>query len=252
MTDFQQQVYIEQPIGKPGKLARNLPAIHKPFIVEGNDLFAGKFAFAGTTAEQVKGTASAGVSPVGVAIFARYQFNSTLKNDLLINEGEEVAVYENGFIFAQTGTATAGQKVLVDPLTGDIGAGDNATVASAGTLTFGEVGTMTSLNAATATFEIDGVEENLTGLDFSSASTLTLIAAVFDTALTGADCAADGTDLVFTSKTTGKGSSVKLVDGTVKTALGTGVAVDGANAMIDTGWVIDVASDVNGVAVIRK
>lgn len=252
MSDFQQQVYIEQPIGKPGKLARNLPAVHKPFIVEGNELFAGKFAFAGTTAEKVKGTAGAGVAPVGVAVFARYQFNSNLTNSLLINKGEEVAVYENGFIFATTGVATAGQKVLVDPLTGDIGAGDNATNATAGTLTFGDVDTMTSLNAATATFEIDGVEEALTGLDFSSASTLALVAAVFDAALTGADCAVDGTDLIFTSKTTGNSSSVKLVGGTVMTALGTGVAVDGANAMIDTGWVIDVASDVNGVAVIRK
>ena len=132
---FQKQVYVTQAIGKAGTLARNLPAVHKPYVVEGDGLYAGAFAFAGTTAEQVKGTGAADASPLGVALFARYQFNDDLGNNLLINEGEEVAVYENGFIFAKTGTATVGQKVLVDALTGAIGAGNSATNASAGTLT---------------------------------------------------------------------------------------------------------------------
>lgn len=256
---FQKKVYVTQAIGKAGTLARNLPAVHKPYVVEGDGLYAGAFAFAGTTADQVKGTATAGTAPKGVALFARYQFNDDLDNNLLINEGEEVAVYENGFIFAKTGTASVGQKVLVDATTGAIGAGNSATNASAGTLTVAGVtySGFTSISSGSIDFIVDGETVALTGLDFHSAASLSDVAGVFDTALTSvADCAVANTNnLVFTSKTTGATSNVSIAStsGSVLTALGSaGTSVDGKNAMADSGWVIDVASDVNGVAVIRK
>lgn len=83
---------------------------------------AGGFAFAGTDGK-VKGTAVAGTAPVGFVIFDRYQANLTGDNSMTINEGEEVAVYEDGFMFAQTGDAAVGDKVLVDPTTGKISTG---------------------------------------------------------------------------------------------------------------------------------
>lgn len=124
---FQKQVYITQAQGRAGTLARNTPAKHLPFVVEGNALYAGAFAFAGTTADQVKGVgAAADELPLGIAIFARYQANTSLTNTLLINEGEEVAVYENGHIFVETGSASKGDKVLVNPLTAEISVGASA------------------------------------------------------------------------------------------------------------------------------
>lgn len=253
---FQKKAYVSQAVGKPGQKSRDLPDHHLPKIVEGHDLKEGAFAFAGTSPEQVKGTALAGTSPIGFAALQRYQANLTGGNTMTINEGEEVAVYLEGYFFAKTGTAAKGDKVLVDPLTGDLGAGANATSATAGTLTFEDVDytDFTSISAGTATFVVDGEEHALTGLDFSSATSLSDVASVFDTALTGvADCAASSGDLVFTSATTGASSKVALTStGTVETALGTGVAVDGKNAFIDSGWVVETASDVNGIAEIHK
>lgn len=253
---FQQNVYVSQAAGKPGQKARNLPCNYEPFIVEGHDLKDGAFAFAGTTSAQIKGTASAGTAPLGLASFERYQANLTGDNTMTINEGEECAVNYDGYFFAKTGEAAKGDKVLVDPLTGAISAGANATSATAGTLTFADVDytDFTSISAGTATFKVDGVEHALTGLDFHSAASLADIASVFDTAMSGfADCAASSGDLVFTSATTGASSSVALTStGSVETALGTGAAVNGKNAAIDSGWVVDTASDVNGISIIKK
>lgn len=119
---FQKKAYVSQAIGKPGQKSRALPDHHLPKIVEGHDLKEGAFAFAGTSPEQVKGTALAGTSPIGFAALQRYQANLTGGNTMTINEGEEVAVYLDGYFFAQTGTAAKGDKVLVDPLTGAISA----------------------------------------------------------------------------------------------------------------------------------
>lgn len=119
---FQKKAYVSQAIGKPGQKSRDLPVHHLPKIVEGNSLKEGAFAFAGTSPDQVKGTALAGTAPIGFAAIQRYQANLTGGNTMTINEGEEVAVYLDGYFFAQTGTAAKGDKVLVNPLTGAISA----------------------------------------------------------------------------------------------------------------------------------
>lgn len=123
---FQQNVYITQAQGRAGTLARNTPAKHLPYVVEGNALYAGAFAFAGTAEGQVKGIGASQEAPLGIAIFARYQPNASLSNSLLINEGEEVAVYTEGHIFVNTGSASAGDKVLVEATTGAISAAASA------------------------------------------------------------------------------------------------------------------------------
>ena len=56
---------------------------------------------------------------------------------------------------------------------------------------------------------IDGAAQvNITGLDFSGATTMNGIAAIIDTALSGADCTFDGSQFVITSQTTGIASSI--------------------------------------------
>ena len=259
---FQNQVYQKQPIGRAGTLSRDLPAVHTPHIVEGHDLKAGGFAFAGTDGK-VKGTAVAGTAPVGFVIFDRYQANLTGDNSMTINEGEEVAVYEAGFMFAQTGDAAVGDKVLVDPTTGKISTGSAAGSATAGSLNFVTVAdaeTWKAENAGTLTLNVDGADKQYTGLDFSSAESLTAVAAVIAAKTTSdAGCAvnSEGTGLVFTSKTTGASSAVKYVGGSISELLGVGtsgnvVEVAGGNATVDTGFVVYTASDVNGVAEIKK
>lgn len=253
---FQKQAYVSQAVGKPGQKSRNLPDHHLPKIAEGAFLKEGAFAFAGTRTEQVKGTAAAGTVPIGFAAMQRYQANLTGGNTMTINEGEEIAIYPDGYFFAQTGTAAKGDKVLVDPLTGALSASANATSATAGTLTFEDViySNFTPISAGTATFVVDGTEHALTGLNFSSVSSLADVASVFNTALSGVtDCADASGKLVFTSTTTGASSSVALIStGAVETALGTGTAVSGKNAAIDSGWVVETASDINGIAEIHK
>lgn len=259
---FQNQVYQKQPIGRAGLISRDVPAVHTPHIVEGNDLKAGGFAFAGTDGK-VKGTAVAGTAPVGFVTFERYQANLTGENSMTINEGAEVPVYENGFFFAQTGEAAVGDKVLVDPTTAKISAGSAAGNATAGSLNFiavAEADTWKTENAGTLTLNVDGADKEYTGMDFSAAENLTAVAAVIAAKTTAdADCAVneEGTGLIFTSKTTGADSSVKFVSGSISELLGAGtsgnvVETAGGNATVDTGFVVYTASDVNGVAEIKK
>ena len=70
------------------------------------------------------------------------------------------------------------------------------------------------------------------------------VATVLDTAITlVADVAYTvGTGLVITSKTTGATSSVEFVSSTnLTTLLGTGVSVNGINAMIATGFKVNAS-----------
>lgn len=53
---------------------------------------------------------------------------------------------------------------------------------------------------------IDGTLKSLTGLDFSGAANLNAVAAIIDTALTGASCIWDGAKFIVTSATTGLGA----------------------------------------------
>lgn len=71
------------------------------------------------------------------------------------------------------------------------------------------VGDWTGITTGSLKLSIDGTPREVTGLDFSAATTLTGVAAVIDTALTSwADCAWDGSRFVITSKATGAASTV--------------------------------------------
>lgn len=63
----------------------------------------------------------------------------------------------------------------------------------------------TSITSGGFTIVIDGVTKNLTALDFSAQANLNGVAAVIDTALTGATVAWSGSEFIVTSSTTGAG-----------------------------------------------
>ncbi len=120
---FQSQVYIEQPLGQPGTISRDNPITKLPMIVEGSDVVAGGFAFAGTDAElQIVGLDADATAVEGFVVMERYQAPlGGIGNNLKINEGEEVAVVKKGYCYAiSTTAATKGMHVLVDPATGAI------------------------------------------------------------------------------------------------------------------------------------
>jgi hypothetical protein len=66
----------------------------------------------------------------------------------------------------------------------------------------------TSITAGSFKISIDGVEQSVTGLDFSAATNLNGVASEINTVLTGATAAWDGSRFVITSATTGASSSV--------------------------------------------
>ena len=54
---MQERAYLTQALGKVGMVSRQNPIPQSlPAIVEGNNVFAGNFVFAGTNSNQVKGT----------------------------------------------------------------------------------------------------------------------------------------------------------------------------------------------------
>jgi hypothetical protein len=66
----------------------------------------------------------------------------------------------------------------------------------------------TSITTGSFKVSIDGVEQSVTGLDFSAATNLNGVASEINTVLTGATAAWDGSRFVITSATTGASSSV--------------------------------------------
>ena len=95
-----------------------------------------------------------------------------------------------------------------------------ANTATAGTATTEAitVDNLTSISDGCFTIAIDGgTATEITGLDFTSATNLTDVATVINTALTGATCVASGGALVFTSDTTGDDSSIELSAGVTDT-----------------------------------
>ena len=66
----------------------------------------------------------------------------------------------------------------------------------------------TSITTGSFKISIDGVEQSVTGLDFSAATNLNGVASEINTVLTGATAAWDGSRFVITSATTGASSSV--------------------------------------------
>lgn len=126
---MQNQVYIEQALGKPGQISRQNPATKLPMVAE-SDVVAGGFCFAGTDPEvQVVGKKTGATAIEGLAVFEKYQpaLNGTL-DSLDINDGEEVCVLKKGYCYViSTTAATKWQKVFVNPSDGVISTGDEAT-----------------------------------------------------------------------------------------------------------------------------
>ena len=252
MSGLQTQAYVVQALGRAGMWSRENPLRqYTPCFAEadtnGDNVEAGGFVFAGSASNQAVKTASAGTAPIGLAIYEKMQIATNGGTSMAINEGEAFVKALRGcaFVKGAVNTATEGQNVLVDPLTGDImSSASTSASATAGTLAFasasGTYTDYTSITAGTLSVNVDGTLVALTGLDFHSATDMAGVATVIDTALsTYADCAyGASTGIVITSKTTGASSSVEFVsDSTdLATALGTGVSTDGTNAYVDTGW----------------
>lgn len=127
---FQNQVYINQALGKPGTIARLNPIDKIPVVAEGTAVAAGGFVFEGTDPEvQVIGPSSATSSKTaadiaGVFVFEKYQLmlrSVSDMNSLVVNEGEEGAKVRKGYVYVTPTTASVhGQSVFLNPSTGEI------------------------------------------------------------------------------------------------------------------------------------
>lgn len=152
---FQSTIYSEQALGKPGTIARLNPVDKVPVVAEAN-VVAGGFLFAGTNPEtQVIGPSAATASLTaadieGVAVFEKMQWNASGQPSLNINNGEELAKVRSGYVYVISSTqSTYGQKVLLNPTTGEISTG-----ASAGTGTIDTGWVVETGNAAGQVCEI--------------------------------------------------------------------------------------------------
>jgi len=104
------------------------------------------------------------------------------------------------------------------------------------------VGELQLVNDGTLDIDVDGVTENLTGLDFTTSLTLEDIATVIDTALSAATCIVDNSSIVIVSNTTGNLSLLTFVTdpatgtylgNTLKLASGSGaVLTQGTDAVV--------------------
>lgn len=128
-------------------------------------------------------------------------------------------------------------------------AADETVAASAATLTGAELSEavvipqLQSISDGSFDIDIDGATENITGMDFRVATTLSEVATIIDDELTGGSCTlSDDNELVITSATTGATSLITVVStgaaGTfvgniLALASGTGaIAVQGAAASV--------------------
>lgn len=259
---LQEKAYITQAMGKIGMISRQNPTPQThPVFVEGNDVVAGRFVFAGTQGNQVVGTALAGTTPNGVAVFENLQLALNHLNGTELNEGEVIAELLTGCCYIPNDgiTPSFGDHVLIDPTTGAINcSASTSQVATAGTLSFPEADeTYTDYNVITngsATLNIDGTEGTVTGLDFSLAGSMNDVATVITTALSGTGICTYtlGEGLTITSATTGDTSSVIFVSASADLAglLGANVSIQGTNAMNDTGWtVLTVNSELEAIEI---
>lgn len=119
---MQNQVYIEQALGKAGLISRQNPVTKLPMVAEA-DVVAGGFCFAGTDPEQqVVGLKTGATAVAGFVVFEKYQpALSGAADSMAINDGEEVCVVKKGYCYAVSTTAAVkGQNVVVNPTTGAI------------------------------------------------------------------------------------------------------------------------------------
>ena len=267
---LQNQVYIVPALGKQGYESRQDPITQgSPYFAmddgNGNHVIAGGFIFQGSKDNEVVATATAGTEPLGVAVFQQYQIG--INPNVEINQGEIIKGDYRGCIFSKPfiNSASANQHVLIDPTTGTIMASNSTSAsATAGTLSFNTVDDVADfklITAGTLTLTIDGSDVALTSLDFSSATSLSDVASVLNTALSSdGTCAVKGTTgLTFTSSTTGSSSTVvyKETAGDIGALLnvstaGNMVSVDGANAFNDTKWTVKTGNSAGQVVEIQR
>lgn len=241
----------------PGDITRENPVDILPFFAEDENCKAGGFVFAGTNAEeQVVGIKATATEVVGVAKRTPYQANMTGGVSNIYNEGTELTIIKKGYVAVEVlNNVNYGDNIFVDPITGIISASSSSSVsATAGKLTFANVKTTIddwkAVTTGDLSLKIDGTAKNLTALDFSGASTMANVATIISTALgDDATCAYNAaTGLTITSATTGSTSSVEFVSSTaLSTLLGTGVSVDGINAMIATGFKANASCDAGAI-----
>lgn len=118
------------------------------------------------------------------------------------------------------------------------------------------IGQLQTISDGSFDIDVDGVTVNVTGLDFRTVTDLAGVAAVLDTAITGANVTLDGIGLVVTSDTTGATSTltnpVEAVGGTfVGNILG---LADGTGAVLTQGAaaaVLTAESKEDAVTVIK-
>lgn len=123
---------------------------------------------------------------------------------------------------------------------------DARETATAGVMIFNNLdySNFTSISAGTLTVQVDGVDKDLSALDFSGEESLAEVAAVFNTALEGKATvvAVDETTMIIKSDTTGADSSidVKAEAGDTYTALNVleATKIDGEPAGINLGKVL--------------
>ena len=159
-----------------------------------------------------------------------------LSTVLLLTDEQPVQAMSDSFMITRTATAaanaygttseTAAQVNAIFSQQPNILANDgyviiapfNSTTvaATSGTLTTVDLSSkldaLTAVTSGDLTVVVNGTEQALTGLDFSSASTLSDIAAVIQASLTGANVMASDNTLVFVSQLTGSESSIELAE----------------------------------------
>lgn len=247
---LQNQVYLTQALGKAGMISRQNPIPQmEPVFVEGSDVVAGRFAFFGSKSNQIVGTSSSETMPAGITIFERLQLNTNGGNSMVLNYGETASILLKGCAFIENDGETPNYRdnVFVDPTTGIIKCSSATEMnATSGELNFygaSETYTdYTSITTGELVIDIDGVEQTLSNLDFSSATDMEDVAGVINTALSsnGTCTYTAGLGLTITSSTTGANSTVVFISASsdLESILGSYENTDGTDTMVNTGWTV--------------
>nr|DAV82146.1 MAG TPA: hypothetical protein [Caudoviricetes sp.] len=126
---FQDKIYENLPLGKVGTISRMQAKDSVARIAE-KDIKAGSFAFLGSNPEiQVIGCSSATASKktediAGLVIFEKMQ-NGVNPSSLSVNDGQEITLLRKGYAYVISTTSSSyGQKVLLNPKTGEISTAD--------------------------------------------------------------------------------------------------------------------------------
>jgi hypothetical protein len=122
----------------------------------------------------------------------------------------KAASFANAFFATSPNPISAGGRLVMGYWRGQ----DEDVAATAATLTGGQVNEVTvvddmqSISDGSMDIDVDGVTESLSAMDFQTVTSLSDIAEIIDTELTGATCEADGNQIVITSSTTGATSEL--------------------------------------------